>query len=151
MTRIFFSFTPHVLSTRIKKHSAQLSAMIGTNCLFARPWPPKLPTYAVNTNTTIIKKVVSTLTFELERRLNVQVDEVGLVIRYLYGYNSVCFSLKTSHSLTLPGRLKIVRISCCFENTRHLTQTKGRSLDETLLPPLKVWMRGCIAHAKHFT
>ena len=60
------------------------------------------------------------------------------------GINSVCF-LKPATPLKLPGRLNIVRISCCFENTRHLTQTKGRSLDETEAPPLKEWMRGFIA------
>ena len=59
--------------------------------------------------------------------------------------------LKQATLITLPGRLKIVRISCCFENARHLTQTKGRSLNETSAPPLKVWMRGCIARSKHFT
>ena len=39
-----FSLTPHVLSTGIKKtkkNSVHLSAMIGTICLFARPWSPK--------------------------------------------------------------------------------------------------------------
>ena len=46
--------------------------------------------------------------------------------------------LKQATPLTLPGGLKIVRISCCFENTRYLTQTEGRSLDETSAPPLKV-------------
>ena len=30
-----------------------------------------------------------------------------------------------------PGRLSMVRISCCFENTRHSTQTKEKSLNET--------------------
>ena len=79
-----------------------------------------------------------------------KVDEVGLLLRHLYGNNSVCF-LKQATPLTLPGRLKIIRISCCFENTRHLTQTKGRSLDETEAPLLTVWMRGLNAHSKHFT
>ena len=62
----------------------------------------------------------------------------------------VCF-LKPVTPLRLPGRLNIVRISCCLEYTRHLTQTNGRSLDETEGPPLKVWMRGLIATSKHFT
>ena len=94
--------------------------------------------------------MVCTLTFDLERRLKLKVDEVGLLLRHLYGYNSVSF-LKQGTPLKLPGRLNLVRISCCFENTRHLTQTKGRSLDETEAPPLKVWMRGLIAQSKHFT
>ena len=96
------------------------------------------------------KQIVPTLTFELERRLKVKVDEVGLLLRHLYGYNSVCF-LKQATPLMLPGRLNLVRIDSCFKNTRHFTQTKGRSLDETEAPPLKVWMRGLIAQSKHFT
>ena len=114
----------------------------------------------VNTNTTTLlltqtlghnaKQSVGTLTFELERQLAVEVDEVGLLLRHLYGYNSVCF-LKQATPLRLPGRMDIGRISCCFENTRHLTQTKGRSLDETEAPPIKVWLRGLIAQSKHFT
>ena len=32
-----------------------------------------------------------------------------------------------------------------------MTQTKGKSLDETKAPPLKVWMRGLIGQSKHFT
>ena len=88
--------------------------------------------------------------FELERRLKVKVDEVGLLLRHLYGYNSVCF-LQPATSLRLPGRLNLVRIRCCFKNTSHFTQTKGRSLDETEAPPLKVWMRGLMAQSKHFT
>ena len=67
----------------------------------------------VNTNTNNPKKILSTLTFELERRLKVKVDEVGLLLRHLYGYNSVCF-IKPVTPLRLPGRLNIVRISFCF-------------------------------------
>ena len=93
---------------------------------------------------------MSTLTVELERRLKVKVDEVELLLRHFYGYNSVCF-LKPATPLGLPGRLNLVRITCCFENTRHLTQTKGRSLDESEAPPLKVWIRGLIAQSKHYT
>ena len=92
----------------------------------------------------------STLTIELERRFKVKVDEVGLLLRHLYGYNSVCF-LKQATPLRQPGRLNVVRISCCFEKIRHFKQTKGRSLDETEVPPLKVWIRGLIAKSKHFT
>ena len=90
----------------------------------------------VNTNTTILKKIVSTLTVELERRLKVKVHEVGLLLQHLHVYNSVCF-LKKANPLRLPGRLNIVRISCCFENTCHLTQTKEGSLDKTEAPSLK--------------
>ena len=79
-----------------------------------------------------------------------KVDEVGLLLRHLYGYNSNCF-LKPATPVRLPGRLNFVRISCCFQNKRHLTQIKGRSLDETKAPPLKVWMRVVIAQSKHFT
>ena len=61
-----------------------------------------------------------------------KVGEVGLLLRRLYGYNSVSF-LKPVTPL---------RISCYYERTRHLTKTKGRNLDETEAPPLKVWMRG---------
>ena len=102
------------------------------------------------TQTPQSKQIVSTLTFELERRLKVKVDEVGLLLRHLYGYNSVCF-LKQATPLRLPGRLNLVTFSCCFENTRHLTQTKGRSLDENEARSLKVWIRGLISHSKHFT
>ena len=94
--------------------------------------------------------VVKNLTFDLDRRLKLKVDEVGLLLRVLYGYNSVCF-LKPATPLRLPGRLNLVRISCCFENTRHLTQTKGRTLDETEVLLHKIWMRGLIAQSKHFT
>ena len=62
---------------------------------------------------------------------------------------------KTRHSFKvtkkIEGRLNLGRISCCFENTRHLTPTKGRSLYETEAFPLKVWMRGFIVESKHFT
>ena len=51
----------------------------------------------------------------------------------------------------IAGRLNLERINCCFESLRHFTETKGRSLDETEAPPLKVWMRGLIAQSKHFT
>ena len=61
------------------------------------------------------------------------------------------FFLKSVTPLRLPGQLNLVRISCCFENTHHLTLAKGRSLDETEAPPLKVWMRGLIVQSKHFT
>ena len=87
---------------------------------------------------------------KLPGRLKVKVHEVGLLLRHLYVYNSVCF-LKKANPLRLPGRLIVMRISCCFENTRHLTQTKGRSLDQTEAHPLKVWMRGFVVHSKHFT
>ena len=107
MRQIVFLLTPHVISTCIKKHKHH------------NP-----------------KQVVSTLTVELERPLKLKVDNVGLLLRHLYGYNSVCF-LKPVTPLKLPGRLNLVRISCCSENTRHLTQIKGISLDETEAPPLK--------------
>ena len=79
-----------------------------------------------------------------------KIDDVGLLLRHLYGYDSVCF-LKPVTPLKLPGRLNLVRISCCFENTRHLTQTKGRSLNKTEAPPLKEYKSGFIAHSKQFT
>ena len=63
------------------------------------------------------------------RRPKLMVDEVGLLLRHLYGYNSVCF-LKPATPLMLPGPLKLVRISGCFDNSRNLTQNKGGSLDE---------------------
>ena len=75
-------------------------------------------------------QIVSTLTSELERRLKVKVDEVGPLLRHLYGYNSVCF-LKQATPLRLRGRFNIVSVSCSFENTRHVTRIKRRSLDET--------------------
>ena len=45
--------------------------------------------------------------------------------------------LKPATPLKLPGRLNSVRTSCCFENTSHLRQTKGKSPDKTQAPPLK--------------
>ena len=51
----------------------------------------------------------------------------------------------------LPGRLTIVKISRCFQNTHHLTQTKDRSLDKTEAPPLKEYKRGFIVQSKHLT
>ena len=77
-------------------------------------------------------------------------DEVGLLLRHLYEYNSFCF-LKQATPIRLLVGLNIVTISCSFKNTGHLTQTKGISLDETEAPPLKVWMRGLIEQSKHFT
>ena len=35
--------------------------------------------------------VVKNLTFDLNRRLKLKVDEVGLLPRVLYGYNLICF------------------------------------------------------------
>ena len=49
------------------------------------------------------KQILSTLIFELERRLKLKVDEVGLLLRHLYGYNSVSI-LKPATPLRLPGR-----------------------------------------------
>ena len=66
--------------------------------------------------------VTSTLTFELERRLKLKFNEFGRLLRHLYGYDSVSF-LK-------PATDDELRINSCFKNTRHLTQTKERSLDE---------------------
>ena len=43
-----------------------------------------------------------------------------------------------------------LRINSCFESTRHLTQPKGRSPDETEALALKECKRGFIAHSKHF-
>ena len=65
-----------------------------------------------------------------------KVDEVGLLLRHLYCYNSVCF-LTPVTPLKLLRRLNLVRIGGCFENTRHFTQAEGRSLDKTEAPPLK--------------
>ena len=79
-----------------------------------------------------------------------KVDVVGLLLRHLFGYNLVSL-LKPATPLRLPRRLILERISSCFENTRPLTQTKARSLDETEAPPLKVWMRGFIVQSKDFT
>ena len=42
-----------------------------------------------------------------------KVEEVGLLLRHLYGYKSVCF-LEEANPLRLPGRFNIVTISCCF-------------------------------------
>ena len=72
---------------------------------------------------------MSTSTFDLEKRLKVKVDEVGLLLQHLHGYNSVFF-LNSVNPLRLPGRLNLVRINSCFGNTHHLTQTEGRRLHE---------------------
>ena len=72
-------------------------------------------------------KIVCTLTFELERRLKLKVDEVELLLRHLYGYNSVSI-LKPATPLRLPGRWNRGLI-LSLKHTPHLTQTKGRSLD----------------------
>ena len=48
------------------------------------------------------------LTFELNRRLKRKVDEIGILLQFLYGYNSVNF-LKPATPLRLPARL-----SCGF-------------------------------------
>ena len=44
------------------------------------------------------------------------------------GMSSVC-SLKTSHFFKVTRTLEL-RINCCFENTRHLLQTEGRTVDK---------------------
>ena len=41
--------------------------------------------------------------FELERRLKLKVDEVGRLLRYFYGYNSISFLILAT-ALRLPGR-----------------------------------------------
>ena len=51
----------------------------------------------------IPEKIIRTLTFELERRLKLKADEVGLLLQQLYGYNLVSM-LKTATPLTLTGR-----------------------------------------------
>ena len=48
--------------------------------------------------------VVKNLTFELDTRLKLKADEVELLLRVLYGYNSFCF-LKPATPLRLPGLL----------------------------------------------
>ena len=53
----------------------------------------------VTTNTKIL-----ILAFELNGRLKLKVDEVGLLLQFLYGYNSICF-LKPATPLRLPARL----------------------------------------------
>ena len=52
------------------------------------------------------KQFVSTLTIELERQLTLKVDEAGLLLRHLYGYNSVCI-VKPATPLRIPGRLNL--------------------------------------------
>ena len=64
------------------------------------------------------KQIVGTLTFELERQLKVNVDEVSLLLRHLYGYNSVYF-LKPATPLRLPRRLNIVRITIVVALKTH--------------------------------
>ena len=44
-----------------------------------------------------------TLTFELERRLKLKVDEVGLLLRHFYGDNLISI-LTPATPLRLPGR-----------------------------------------------
>ena len=58
----------------------------------------------VSTTTKKTKKFVSTLIFRLERRVKLKVDEVELLLRHLYGYNSASF-LKPATALGLPGRM----------------------------------------------
>ena len=52
----------------------------------------------------VVEEIVSTLTFELDRRLKLKVDKVGPLLRFLYGCNSICF-LKPATPLRLPERL----------------------------------------------
>ena len=47
--------------------------------------------------------MVYTLTFELERQLKLNVDEVVLFLRHFYGYNLVSI-LKPAPPFRLPGR-----------------------------------------------
>ena len=75
------------------------------------------------------KGIVSTLSFELERRLKLKVEGVGVLIRHSYWGNSVSL-LKAATPSKLQGRLNLVRINCCFKNTRQLIQTKEKSLDD---------------------
>ena len=65
------------------------------------------------------KQIVSTLTYELKRRVNVMVDDVDFLLRHLYGYNSVCF-LKPATALRFTMPME-PRINFFFENTRHST------------------------------
>ena len=95
------------------------------------------------------QQIVSTLSFELERRSKPKNDEVGILLQHLYGYNSVCF-LKPATLSTLQGRLNLVRIDCCFKNTRHFKQIKQISLNQSQALLLKERRRGFIAHSKHF-
>ena len=72
------------------------------------------------------------------------------MLQHWYGYNSVCF-LKPATPSRLQGRLNLARINCCFRNTRHWTQTKGKSLDQSEVLLLKECKRGFIVHSKHLT
>ena len=118
----------------VHSHKKQCETLRNNRCesSFCKIFIIEKATYAVNWCSPCYKhkhhnakQIVSILTFELERPLQVKVDEVGLLLRHLYGYNSVSF-LKQGTPLKLPRRLNLVRISCCFENTRHLTQTMQR-------------------------
>ena len=51
-----------------------------------------------------LKEIVSTLRFELDRPLRLKVDEIGLLLRFLYGKKSVRF-LKPATPLRLLARL----------------------------------------------
>ena len=52
------------------------------------------------------KEIVCILTSELERRLKLKADKIGLFLRHLYGYNSVSIylSLEPATPLRLAGR-----------------------------------------------
>ena len=81
---------------------------------------------AVSTKPQNPKGIVSTLSFELERRLKLKVDDVGALIRHSHWGNSLCFSKATTPS-KLQGRLNLVMINCCFKNTQPKEKAFKRS------------------------
>ena len=82
-------------------------------------------------------------TFELERRLKMKVDEVGLLLLHLYEYNSVCF-LKPATPLRFSGRWN-GRLFLVLKTHAIWHKPKEKAF------PLKEGRRGYIAHSKHFT
>ena len=82
------------------------------------------------------------------KTIKLKVDDVELLIRHSYWGNSVCFPKPATPS-KLQGRLNLVRINCCFKNTRHLTQTKGKGFYQSEALLLKECKRGFISQSKH--
>ena len=73
--------------------------------LFLFPFPSFISNWRMIllTGALLPKHIVSTLTFELETRLKLNVYEVGLFLRHLSGYNSSRI-LKPVNPYRLPGR-----------------------------------------------
>ena len=92
------------------------------------------------------KQIVTTLTFELCTRLKVRVNEVGLLLRFLYRYNPVCI-LKLATSIMLPAPLNWGLLLALKHTPFETIERKKPRLEALILQERK---RRFTSHSTHF-